>query len=1075
MKKITLITLFSFLFLANILNAQTTIQFAGFNWTVRNGSGGPGPNNWSNSPSSVWVDSNGQLHLKIRKIGNIWYCTEVIAQQSFGYGEYRFYVASNVENYDPNIVVGLFTYETDSREIDIEFSRWGDPLKVDGWYTIQPSPYNTNNQKSFSLNLSGDYSTHKFIWNSSNIYFQSYHGHYATLPSSDNLIKQWTYTGNNNPPVGNERLHINFWLFSGNPPTNQQEAELIISAVYVPSVASPSNDNCLGAKLLTLNSSCNYTSGTTIGATSSGFASCSGNINDDDVFYYFNTGTKTTVTINVQGTGSFDPAVQVLSGTCGNSMLQITNGCIDESAHGGFESRTFTGLSTNTTYYIRIGSYDSGSSNQGNFQVCVYSSLADLIITAGTQNVNPTTVTAGSNITVSCSEDNIGTANSGANEVTLWLSADANLNTSNDVYLGQITGFPNVSPNTCSNILSTSIQILPNTTQGNYYLFFWADGNNDVNELIENNNFASKQITVTTQAQPPLTVSYPNGGETLYKGSNYNITWNSSNVTGNIQIDLYKNGSNVLQLAASASNTGTYSFNPPSNLANGSDYKIGISAMSGSVSDFSNSFFTITSQSCTNWSLNPISANFVANGGSGSFIVSATGTGCTYSAISNNSWINSIVYPGYGTTNYNVDANTGTARTGSISIKDGSSGVTVLTFNIAQAGQLPLTVTYPNGGETLYKGSNYNITWNSSNITGNIQIDLYKNGSNVLQLAASASNTGTYSFNPPSNLTNGSDYKIGISAMSGSVSDFSNSSFTITSNANPVINVSGNLSFGSIPISSSSQRMLTINNIGDATLTVSSINYPSGFSGNWSGNIGAGDSLNVTVTFAPTTVTSYSGNITVNSNATSGTNAITCSGTGSVAPTPAISLSGNLNFGGVKVGSSSQQTLTINNIGNASLTVLSINYPSGFSGNWSGNIGAGDSLNVIVTFSPISTIYYSGNITINSTAISGTTTIQCSGLGISSTDINDIDNVRPMIIYPNPTTGLLTIKSNDLADGNYKIFLSTALGQKLLEKEFKITSKSREIQIDIKELPSGMYFLTIQSTKIYQTFSIQKQ
>lgn len=235
MGKIKLIALIFFFFLIKFLIAQTTIQFAGINWNIRSGTGGPGPNNWSNSSNSVWVDANGYLHLKIRKAGSSWYCAEIYAQQSFGYGGYRFYVASNVENYDPNIVVGLFTYENDNREIDIEFSRWGNSSNVDGWFTVHPPPYNSSNQESFPLNLSSDYSTHKFIWNSSNIFFQSYHGYSESLPSSDSLINQWTYTGNNNPPAGNERLHINFWLYSGNPPINQQEAELIINAVYVPS------------------------------------------------------------------------------------------------------------------------------------------------------------------------------------------------------------------------------------------------------------------------------------------------------------------------------------------------------------------------------------------------------------------------------------------------------------------------------------------------------------------------------------------------------------------------------------------------------------------------------------------------------------------------------------------------------------------------------------------------------------------------------------------------------------------------------------------------------------------------
>jgi len=175
----------------------------------------------------------------------------------------------------------------------------------------------------------------------------------------------------NAPPLldahSNDRCLYSITAF---PPTGFTSCDFYhISANITP---VPVNDECPGAIQLTVSSSCNYTPGTTIGATSTGFASCSGNMNDDDVFYNFNTGSKTSVTIQVNSLSNFDAAVQVLTGPCSLSMYQVPNGCIDVTAHGGLESRTFTGLSTNTTYYIRIGSYDAGSSNQGNFQVCVF-------------------------------------------------------------------------------------------------------------------------------------------------------------------------------------------------------------------------------------------------------------------------------------------------------------------------------------------------------------------------------------------------------------------------------------------------------------------------------------------------------------------------------------------------------------------------------------------------------------------------------------------------------------------------------------------------------------------------------
>lgn len=97
-----------------------------------------------------------------------------------------------------------------------------------------------------------------------------------------------------------------------------------------------------------------------------------------------------------------------------------------------------------------------------------------------------------------------------------------------------------------------------------------------------------------------------------------------------------------------------------------------------------------------------------------------------------------------------------------------------------------------------------------------------------------------------------------------------------------------------------------------------------------------------------------------------------------------ISVSGNLAFGSVTVGSTPQSTLTIYNTGNSTLTVSGISYPSGFSGAWSGTIAAGGSHGVTVTFSPTAVTSYGGTVTVNSDATSGGNTIAASGTGITS-------------------------------------------------------------------------------------------
>ena len=98
--------------------------------------------------------------------------------------------------------------------------------------------------------------------------------------------------------------------------------------------------------------------------------------------------------------------------------------------------------------------------------------------------------------------------------------------------------------------------------------------------------------------------------------------------------------------------------------------------------------------------------------------------------------------------------------------------------------------------------------------------------------------------------------------------------------------------------------------------------------------------------------------------------------------TRSISLSGNLAFGSVQVGTSLQRTLTISNSGSTTLTVSGITYPQGFSGDWSGTIPAGGSHDVTTTFSPSLTANYRGDVQVQSDATTGISSIAVSGTGV---------------------------------------------------------------------------------------------
>ncbi len=207
----------------------------------------------------------------------------------------------------------------------------------------------------------------------------------------------------------------------------------------------------------------------------------------------------------------------------------------------------------------------------------------------------------------------------------------------------------------------------------------------------------------------------------------------------------------------------------------------------------------------------------------------------------------------------------------------------------------------------------------------------------------------------------------------------------------PYIGLSGDLAFGSVFTNTTATSTLTITNSGNSSLTVSGISYPAGFSGAWAGSIPINGSQDVTVTFAPTAATSYSGTVTVNSDAISGVNTASASGTG-IVPTRIIWLGGDLSggdlsFGGVLTNTTATRTLFIGNGGNSPLTVSGINYPAGFSGAWSGSLPPNGLVPVTATFSPTAATSYGGTVTANSDATSGGNTIIASGTGVGPSRI----------------------------------------------------------------------------------------
>src|ERR1700736_765276 len=130
------------------------------------------------------------LHLKITSNANPagyteWRYVELSTPQRLGLGRYQFQVIGRIDKFDRNVVLGLFKYPTPdvgedgTNEIDIEFAQWGRATANNADYVVYPAfgPRASKDNVEFEVVLRGEYTTHRFLWESDQVTFQSLYGH----------------------------------------------------------------------------------------------------------------------------------------------------------------------------------------------------------------------------------------------------------------------------------------------------------------------------------------------------------------------------------------------------------------------------------------------------------------------------------------------------------------------------------------------------------------------------------------------------------------------------------------------------------------------------------------------------------------------------------------------------------------------------------------------------------------------------------------------------------------------------------------------------------------------------------
>ncbi|WP_051278903.1 carbohydrate-binding protein [Chitinilyticum aquatile] len=250
-----------------LANSQAaTLNWAGYQWDVRSGGGGPGPNNWDER--NAWVDADGKLHLKIANRNGVWSSAEIrlLNPARTHFGLYQFQIEARPELFDKNVVFGFFTYPSAdvggdaTHEIDIEFARWGYDSAPVGNYTVWPTVSGAaNSWHGFEFSETSGKTTHRFSWQADRVDYQSLAGH-VDAGNTGRQLAAWRFmpADRAGSSAGNTRFScpgtdpapcisqqpqqflINLWQFQGKAPADGKDVEIVLAGFsYAPNGKLP--------------------------------------------------------------------------------------------------------------------------------------------------------------------------------------------------------------------------------------------------------------------------------------------------------------------------------------------------------------------------------------------------------------------------------------------------------------------------------------------------------------------------------------------------------------------------------------------------------------------------------------------------------------------------------------------------------------------------------------------------------------------------------------------------------------------------------------------------------------------
>ncbi|MCH7772240.1 MAG: hypothetical protein IIA49_14700, partial [Bacteroidetes bacterium] len=303
-------------------------------------------------------------------------------------------------------------------------------------------------------------------------------------------------------------------------------------------------------------------------------------------------------------------------------------------------------------------------------------------------------------------------------------------------------------------------------------------------------DFSDENFTIINNN---ITVTSPNGGENWLTGSIQTITW-TDDIIGDVKIELFKTGVFHSTIISSTTSNGSFVWNLPGSTPFGLDYKIKITSVVDTILfDESNNDFIIFTGAITVvspnggeiWQAGTTQTIIWTDNISENVRIELFKSGVFHSSI-----INTTSSDGSKTWDIPFGIESGlNYKIKIIKIDDNS------TFDFSDANfeitGFTVTVNTPNGGEIWLDTEDHIIEW-TSNLTGNVEIQLFKSGVFRSTIVSSTSNDGSFSWNIPGSIESGSDYKVQIASVNdGSINDQSDSNFTIISDNITLVSPNG--------------------------------------------------------------------------------------------------------------------------------------------------------------------------------------------------------------------------------------------------------------------------------------------